>query len=85
MSQSTRPGSALAKLTDDATMRGTFFNDDPLGDTRIVETFKLSNVLELTEQEKGIIAEIKRIMTEECDQLQADIDEVQAQLMSQSR
>lgn len=66
-------------------MRGTFFNDDPLGDTRIVETFKLSNVLELTEQEKGIIAEIKRIMTEECDQLQADIDEVQAQLMSQSR
>jgi len=66
-------------------MRGTFFNDDRLGDTRIVETFKLSNVLELTEQEKGIIAEIKRIITEECDQLQADIDEVQAQLMNQSR
>ena len=67
MSQSTRPGSAIAKLTDDATMRGTFFNDDRLGDTRIVESFKLSNILELTEQEKGIIAEIKRIMTEECD------------------
>jgi hypothetical protein len=42
-----------------------------------VESFKLSNILELSEQEKSIVTEIKRIMNEECDRLQSDIDEIQ--------
>jgi len=61
----------------DSTMRGTFYSEER-EETQIVETFKLSNVLELSEQEKGIISEIQKIMNEECEQLQADIDEVQA-------
>jgi hypothetical protein len=73
MSQSTRPGSAKM----DSTMRGTFYSEER-EETQIVDTFKLSNVLELSEQEKGIISEIQKIMNEECEQLQADIDEVQA-------
>ena len=55
MSQSTRPGSAIAKMTE-ASMRGTFYstttglNDgNAAGDTRIVESFKLSNILELSD------------------------------------
>ena len=61
----------------DSTMRGTFYSEER-EETQIVDTFKLSNVLELSEQEKGIISEIQKIMNEECEQLQADIDEVQA-------
>ena len=54
MSQSTRPGSAIAKMTE-ASMRGTFYSTatgegaNPQGETRIVESFKLSNILELSD------------------------------------
>jgi hypothetical protein len=54
MSQSTRPGSAIAKMTD-TSMRGTFYSTvtgegpNPAGETRIVESFKLSNILELSD------------------------------------
>jgi hypothetical protein len=71
MTQSTRPGSALAKQTE-ASMRGTFYSsatpENP-GERRILESFKLSNILELSDQEKQIVSEIKRIMEEECDRL----------------
>ena len=69
MSSSTRPGSAIAKFTE-SSMRGTFYSiDENPGEQRIVESFKLSNVLELSEKEKSIISEIKRIMNEECERL----------------
>jgi hypothetical protein len=54
MSQSTRPGSAIAKMTE-ASMRGTFYSTatgegaNPQGESRIVESFKLSNILELSD------------------------------------
>ncbi len=52
MSQSTRPGSALAKGTE-ASMRSSFYSNknesENPGERRIVETFKLSNVLELSD------------------------------------
>jgi hypothetical protein len=59
MSQSTRPGSAVAKMTE-ASMRGTFYstvtgdegNQESAENPRIVESFKLSNILELSDQEK---------------------------------
>ena len=61
MSQSTRPGSAIAKMTE-TSMRGTFYstttggNDGiQTGDARIVESFKLSNILELSDKEKAIV------------------------------
>lgn len=47
------------------------------GERKIVESFKLSNILELNEQEKQIVSEIKRIMNEECESLQEDIDDIQ--------
>lgn len=90
MSQSTRPGSAIPKMTD-TSMRGTFYSTatgeggNPPGETRIVESFKLSNILELSDQEKSIVEQIKQFMNEECDRLQGDIDEVQAQLIDQTR
>ena len=49
-----------------------------------MESFKLSNVLELSAEENSIVVEIKRIMNEECEKLQADIDEMQLQLLNQS-
>ncbi len=72
-------------------MRGTFYSSiagegiPEVGEKKIVESFKLSNILELSEQERSIVAQIKEIMEEECERLQADIDEVQAQLIDQSR
>lgn len=86
MSQSTRPGSAIAKMTE-ASMRGTFYSTatgevaNPAGETRIVESFKLSNILELSDQEKSIVEQIKKFMNEECDRFQSDIEELQAQLI----
>ncbi len=86
MSQSTRPGSAIAKMTE-ASMRGTFYSTatgevaNPAGETRIVESFKLSNILELSDQEKSIVEQIKKFMDEECDRFQSDIEELQAQLI----
>ena len=53
-------------------MRGSFYStkaEEP-GESRIVETFKFSNVLELNEKEKKIVSEIKRIMEEESERLQ---------------
>lgn len=41
----------------------------------------MSNVLELSDKERAILAEIKRIMEEECEKLQVDIDEVHSQLI----
>ena len=81
-SQSTRPGSA-AKMTEPS-MRDTFYSSiggeggTEVGEKRIVESFKLSNILELGEKERAIVSQIKEIMSDECDRLQADIDEVQA-------
>ena len=43
----------------------------------MVESFKLSNILEFNEQEKKILDEIKRIINEECDKLDNDIAELQ--------
>jgi hypothetical protein len=37
----------------------------------------MSNILELNVQEKKILAEIKRIMNEECDKIQIDIEDLQ--------
>jgi len=71
VSQSTRPGSAIAKMTE-ASMRGTFYSTvtgDETENPRIVDSFKLSNILELSDQEKAIVAQIKQIMNEECDRL----------------
>lgn len=70
-------------------MRGTFYSNtggvENPGERRILEDLSLSNILELSEQEKSILDGIKRIMNEECDRLQFDIDEVQAQLLSESK
>ena len=65
-------------------MRDTFYSSVETSqqtETRFVEAFKLSNVLELSEKERAILAEIKRIMEEECEKLQVDIDEVHSQLI----
>ena len=65
-------------------MRGTFYSSmagegaPEVGEKRIMESFKLSNILELGEQERAIVEQIKEIMQEECEKLQGDIDEVQA-------
>jgi hypothetical protein len=60
----------LAKSTE-ASMRSSFystkFDDTNQGERKIVESFKLSNILELSEQEIYIVSEIKRIMNEECE------------------
>lgn len=52
-------------------MRSSFystkFDDSNQGERKIVESFKLSNILELNEQEMGIVSEIKRIINEECE------------------
>eukprot|EP00347_Sterkiella_histriomuscorum_P007591 403348332 len=90
ISQSTRPGSSQAKGTE-ASMRGSFystttnkFNENQ--ETQVIEGFKLShNILEFNEEEKKILAQIKSIMQEECDRLQEDIDEIQNQLMFNSK
>lgn len=50
-----------------------------------MDSFKLSNVLELSEKEKDILLEIKRIMEEECERLAYDIEDVQNQMMANSR
>lgn len=93
MTTSTRPGSAAAAKFE-ASMRSSYYStaggaasgeviaEDSTGEKKIVESFKLSNILELSAQEKAIVAEIKRIMDEECDKLQFDIDEIQAQLIN---
>lgn len=68
----------------EASMRGSFystttnkFNDiKDTQETQVIEGFKLSNILDFSEEEKKILAEIKRIMQEECDRLQEDIDEI---------
>ena len=61
-------------MANGTSMRGTFYSstvneDSTQGEQRIVESFKLSNVLELSEQEKGILSQIKKIMNEECERL----------------
>ena len=63
----------------EASMRGSFYSTggankfsdirDNNNETQVVEDFKLSNILEFNEQEKKILAEIKRIMNEECERL----------------
>ncbi len=50
-----------------------------------MESLKLSNILELSEQEKSIVEQIKSIMNEECERLQFDIEELQASLIDQSK
>lgn len=60
-------------------MRGTMYSTlghENQGERRIVEGLRLSNILELSEQEKSVMNEVKRIMEEECDRLQFDIDEI---------
>ena len=61
-------------MANGTSMRGTFYSstvneESTQGEQRIVESFKLSNVLELSEQEKGILSQIKKIMNEECERL----------------
>jgi hypothetical protein len=61
----------------EASMRGTVYSTTTGlnegmaagGDTRIVESFKLSNILELSDQEKSIVEQIKQFMNEECERL----------------
>jgi len=70
----------------EASMRGSFYSTsgtpaDKFGDmqnkeNKVVESFKLSNILEFNESEKKILAEIKRIIGEECEKLQEDIEEL---------
>lgn len=69
----------MAKQTE-ASMRGTMYSNmgqENPAERKIVEFIRLSNILELTEQERSIVNAIKRIMEEECDRLQLDIDEIQ--------
>lgn len=81
MSQSTRPGSSMVKATE-ASMRSSFYSNSEtkevveVPENKIVECFKLSNVLELNQREKQIINEIKNIMEEECQKLASDIDDI---------
>ncbi|CDW91275.1 UNKNOWN [Stylonychia lemnae] len=92
VSQSTRPGSSMPKGTE-ASMRGSFYSTsggNKFGElqnkeTKVVESFKLSNILEFNEEEKKILAQIKKIINEECDKLQEDIDEIQNQLLQSSK
>jgi hypothetical protein len=42
----------------------------------VIDGFKLSNVLDLNEEERKILNEIKRIMQDECDRLLEDIEEI---------
>lgn len=60
----------------EASMRGSFyststnkFGGEIQNNDRVVESFKLSNILEFNEEEKKILAEIKRIISDECDKL----------------
>jgi len=64
----------------EASMRGSFYSTqggagaDKFGDmqnkeNKVVESFKLSNILEFNEEEKKILAEIKRIIGEESNKL----------------
>ncbi len=53
--------------------------------TQVVESFKMSNILELNEQEKQILDQLKRIINEECEKLDNDISELQTQLLQTSR
>lgn len=71
-------------------MRGSFYSTttNRFGEemraqesTQVVESFKMSNILELNQKEKQILAEIKRIITEECDKLDNDIQELQTQML----
>lgn len=50
-----------------------------------MESLKLSNILELSPEEKFIVEQIKAIMNEECERLQFDIEELQACLIDQSK
>jgi protein-arginine kinase len=56
-------------------MRDTFYSSiggeggTEVGEKRIVESFKLSNILELGEKERAIVSQIKEIMSDECDRL----------------
>ena len=56
-------------------MRSSFYSEKE-EETQIVDTFKLSNVLELNSKEQEILAEIKRIMQEECESLTMDIEDL---------
>lgn len=42
----------------------------------IVQSFKMGNILDLSEEEVNILSEIKKIINEECEGLQQDISEV---------
>lgn len=49
MSQSTRPGSAMLNKPTEMSMRSSFYSEaNNTGDKKLVDTFKLSNVLELS-------------------------------------
>lgn len=53
MSQSTRPGSAMQNKPTEMSMRSSFYSEaNTTGDKKLVDTFKLSNVLELSQQEQ---------------------------------
>ena len=39
-------------------------------------SLKVSNILELNEKEREILDEMKRIINEECERLEFDIDEI---------
>ena len=51
----------------------------------MVASLKVSNILELNEKEKEILAEMKRIINEECERLDNDIGEIQTQMLQTSK
>lgn len=72
-------------------MRSSFYSTtnkfgdiEPSQNTQVVDSFKLSNILDFNEQEKKILADIKSIIGEECDRMQQDIDELQTSMMQAS-
>lgn len=80
----------MPKITEVSTMRDSFYStssnltnkfkdakgSDKSSDNRVIDGFKLKNVLEFNEEEKKIIEQIKMIMNEECERLQDDIDSI---------
>ena len=70
-------------------MRSSFYSNvnasseiEELKESKIVESFKLSNVVELKPEEKEILEEIKKTINEECDRLNLDIEELQFKLLN---
>ena len=64
----------------DATMRTSFYSTRGEGFNKqkggIVDTIKVKNVLELSEEDKEKIAQIRDFMKEQADGLQNEIDEL---------